>query len=108
MNELSLIIAVNLFFSVPQCEMHEQPRASWEETLSSSSVPPGHVLRDISRQSPSCKLAACYTGLDIKLCGFQNRESNLGVAVGTLLGTANPINTTGRKSRGIPVTSELD
>lgn len=65
-------------------------------------------LRDISRQSPSCKLASCYAGLDIKICDFQKRESNVDMAVGTFLGTANLINPTGRKSHGIPVTSELD
>jgi len=47
-------------------------------------------------------------GVDIKICGLQNRERILDMAVGTLLGTANLINTKGRKSPGVPVTSELD
>lgn len=58
-------------------------------------------LRDTSRQIPSCKLSGCCTGLDIKLCGLQNRAMILDMSVGTLLGTANLINTTGRKSPGV-------
>jgi len=64
--------------------------------------------RDTSRQTPSCELAGCCMGVDIKICGLQNRERILDMAVGTLLGTANLINTKGRKSPGVPVTSELD
>lgn len=67
-----------------------------------------HPLRDISRKSPSYQLASCSTGLDIKPCDYQKKESNLEMAVGTFLGSANLINPTGRKSHGSPVTSELD